>query len=247
MRRDWLAVAFAMLFPTAMAWLYFVALAGTGDDPRQPNPAMRAAYTGGKAVQFGFPLAWVLLAERQRPRATAPTLRSLAPGFGFGLLVGAAILFLYHAVLRGSPLLHTIPPIARARLAAFGLSTPAEYLLFAGFLVVVHSLLEEYYWRWFVFGRLRELLPAGMAISLSSLAFMAHHVIILGVFLPDRFFSVVLPVSLCVALGGAVWAWLYLRTGSIYSPWLSHLLIDAAIMAVGYDLVFGALGGASLP
>jgi membrane protease YdiL (CAAX protease family) len=39
-------------------------------------------------------------------------------------------------------------------------------------------------------------------------------------------------------VGGMVWAWLYWRTGSIYAPWLSHLLIDAAIFTAGYDLLF---------
>jgi uncharacterized protein len=42
--------------------------------------------------------------------------------------------------------------------------------------------------------------------------------------------------SLSVAVGGAFWAWLYQRTGSLYGPWLSHLLVDAAIFLVGYDL-----------
>ena len=44
---------------------------------------------------------------------------------------------------------------------------------------------------------------------------------------------------MCVAAGGAMWAWLYQRTGTIYSSWISHLLIDAAILIVGYDMVFG--------
>ena len=43
--------------------------------------------------------------------------------------------------------------------------------------------------------------------------------------------------SVCVAVGGAMWAWLYERTGSLLGPWLSHLLVDAAIFAIGYDLV----------
>jgi len=47
-----------------------------------------------------------------------------------------------------------------------------------------------------------------------------------------------LPFSLCIAVGGMVWAWLYHRTHTIYSSWISHLVIDAAIMVVGYDLVF---------
>ena len=42
--------------------------------------------------------------------------------------------------------------------------------------------------------------------------------------------------SFVVALGGGLWAWLYARSGSLFSPWLSHTLVDLGIMAIGYDL-----------
>ena len=76
-------------------------------------------------------------------------------------------------------------------------------------------------------------------IGLSSLAFMAHHVIIVATFFPGRFLTLAVPLSFGVAVGGAFWAWLYDRTGSLYPAWLSHLLVDAAILAVGYTMVFG--------
>ena len=41
-----------------------------------------------------------------------------------------------------------------------------------------------------------------------------------------------------VAVGGAFWAWLFQRTGSLVAVWWSHVLIDAALMAIGYDLLF---------
>jgi hypothetical protein len=40
-----------------------------------------------------------------------------------------------------------------------------------------------------------------------------------------------------VAAGGAFWAWLYQRSGSLVGPWLGHLLADAAIFTVGWQLV----------
>jgi membrane protease YdiL (CAAX protease family) len=132
----------------------------------------------------------------------------------------------------------TVAPL-RSKLEQLGMDSPAGYVLLAAFLTVIHSLLEEYYWRWFVFGWLRRQVPLPTAIMVSSLGFMAHHVIILAVFLPGYFLSAVVPFSLCVAGGGAFWAWLYDRTGSLYAPWVSHLLVDAAIMAVGYELLFG--------
>jgi membrane protease YdiL (CAAX protease family) len=33
------------------------------------------------------------------------------------------------------------------------------------------------------------------------------------------------------------WAWLYDRTGSLLGPWMSHLIIDAGIFWVGYELI----------
>ena len=64
-------------------------------------------------------------------------------------------------------------------MAEFGMGTPARYVALAAFLAVAHSLLEEYYWRWFVYGRLRRYVPMAVAMAVSGLAFMGHHVIVL--------------------------------------------------------------------
>jgi membrane protease YdiL (CAAX protease family) len=49
-------------------------------------------------------------------------------------------------------------------------------------------------------------------------------------------------LSLSVAVGGAVWALLYYRTDNILGPWVSHLLVDAAIFVVGFDIVRNLYG-----
>jgi membrane protease YdiL (CAAX protease family) len=231
----WLALVFAMSFPSFMAWLYFVFLA-------QPEASkgflVLAAYVLGKIVQFGFPLLWVWSFERHRLKPALPSFRGLAFGLTFGLLAAAILLVAYYGVLRGHRLLADTPSKVLAKITEFHAETPARFLFFAAFISVAHSLMEEYYWRWWVFGELRRLLAFVPAMLLSSLAFMAHHVIILAVYLPGQFWSAAVPFSLAIAVGGAVWAWLYHRTKTIYSSWISHLLIDAAIMLVGYDLVF---------
>ena len=104
-----------------------------------------------------------------------------------------------------------------------------KYVVLAVFYSLFHSLLEEYYWRWFVFRQLRRLVPLWPAIVISAL----------GVHGPPRHRARrVLSserrgsprcLSAAVAVGGAFWAWLYDRTGSLFGPWLSHLLIDAGI------------------
>jgi membrane protease YdiL (CAAX protease family) len=236
--RTALVLAFAMAYPTVIAWFYFVVLVREGG----PNPLQQLTYAAGKAVQFLLPLVFVLASERRRPSFGRPRPGWLAVGLGFGVLVAGLMLGLYHGWLRGSPDLAQTPLRIRNKLAEFGAATPAGYALLAAFIVVIHSFLEEYYWRWFVFGRLRALTPAAVAVTLSSLAFMAHHVIVLGVYLPGRFLSRVVPFSLCIAVGGAVWAWIYGRAGSLYPSWVSHLLVDAAIFVIGWDVLQRAGG-----
>jgi membrane protease YdiL (CAAX protease family) len=196
----------------------------------------QATYVVGKCAQFALPVAFCLLVERRWPRWRRPRFAGLALGLAFGLAVAGGMLGLYYAEVRHWPALERAPNLVRGKLREFGITTGGGYLLFAAFLVVAHSLLEEYYWRWFVFGRLRRQIPEMAALVLSSLAFMAHHVLVLNVFLAGYFWTAVVPFSLAIAVGGAVWAWLYARTDSVWSSWLSHLLVDAAIFVVGWDL-----------
>lgn len=240
-------LVFAMVLPALLAWLYLVVFArnhATADLSSvhpipQRNLAVMVLYGAGKVVQFSLPLLYVWLFERRPLRLGTPHFRGLTLGLAFGLVVAGGTIGLYSILAHTPRLLGNAVVRVRAKVEEFGIDTPATYLLFALFISVAHSLLEEYYWRWFVFGKLCAFLARWPAIIVSSLAFMAHHVIVLGVYFPDRFWSMAVPLSLGVASGGAVWAWLYDRTGSIYAPWLSHALIDAAILGVGYAMVFG--------
>jgi membrane protease YdiL (CAAX protease family) len=239
-KRDAAALVFAMTFPAVMAWVYFVALATEGG---KPALVLMIAYGAGKFVQFTFPAVYFLLTvwwvERRQLVVKPPHGRALLVGLVSGLLVGSAILGLYETWLRHSSLLANTPDKVYRKLQEFSCATPGRFIALAVFLSVFHSLLEEYYWRWFVFGYLRRYLRLFWAITLASLGFMAHHVIVLAVYFPGRFWTLALPFSLGVAIGGAFWAWLYERTGSLVAPWLSHMLIDLAIMAVGYEMLAG--------
>jgi membrane protease YdiL (CAAX protease family) len=238
-KREGAALLFAMVFPTLMAWWYFVGLASAESVTAGGNPLMIAAYILGKVIQFGFPLVWVWSVDGKLPRLAAPSLRGVGLGLAFGALVVAGMFAIYFGFLRYSPWLAATPAKVQEKIQQFGLKTPAAYIPFAVFLSVIHSLMEEYYWRWFVFGRLRHHLSQGIALVLSSVAFTGHHVIVLAVYFPGRFWELALPFSVGVCVGGAVFAWLYERTGSLYAPWAGHILIDTAIMVVGYDMVFG--------
>ncbi len=224
---EWAALAFTGLFPTLATWLYFVALPASGWS--QP------AFAATKLLQFAFPLVWTWGIERDPVRPG----RFRMAGLGLGLLSGLAIVALqaagYSLLLAGTPLIRGARTVIGEKLAAFGIDTPAGFLLLALFYSAVHSLLEEYYWRWFLFGRLRRRMPAAAAIAASALAFTAHHVLVIGEF-AGGYGPLTWLFALTVTAAGIFWAWLYERTGTLGGPWLSHALADAGLMGIGYGL-----------
>jgi uncharacterized protein len=247
------ALFFAMVFPSVLTLAYFVLLAG------QAAAVQQLVYGVGKTIQFVFPALLVAMFERRqssadlsaaawrrRPwrwpagwlRAQVPT---LAIGVGFGILVLAAMFGLYHVLWKANPAFADATAAIQGKIVGLGISSWWLYVAVGVFYALCHSALEEYYWRWFVFGQVRLRWSLTSAIAISSLAFMAHHVILLA-----TYFSWSSPwtyvFSLAVAIGGAFWAWLYERSGAILAPWISHLVVDAVIFLVGYDLARDLLG-----
>lgn len=238
MKREPLVLAFAIVFPSVMAWLYFVVFSSAASPDQQTNPALQSLYFIGKVIQFGTPILWLWFADRAALRFRKLTSRGIGVGLAFGVAVAIFAFAVYYGLLVNSPAMADAPARIRAKLAEFNAATPARFWALIAFLSIINSFLEEYYWRWFVFGRLRKYVPLFAAIVISSLAFMGHHVIVLDVYFPGRFWSAVVPFSLAIAFGGAVWAWLYHKSGSIVGPWISHLIVDVAVMSIGYDLAF---------
>jgi membrane protease YdiL (CAAX protease family) len=225
------ALAFALVFPSLITWIYFVLL------QRASAVIQQGAFGAGKLIQFAFPLVWVLFVVRAPVLGRSPRPGSgIGSGIAFGLSVFAAALALYLLVLRSWPGLDVARQMAQGKVSGMGIDSPWKYGLMGLFYSVVHSGMEEYYWRWFVFARLKKLAGVPAAIWVSSLGFMAHHVIVLAFF-----FGATSPLaylfSAAVAIGGAFWAWLYHRTGTLSASWISHAIVDVAIFTIGYDMV----------
>jgi membrane protease YdiL (CAAX protease family) len=229
-RRDRAAVLFALTVPTLVTVLYFIVLA------RQPAALQLAAFGVGKLIQFAFPVIWVVGIQRTKIGWKSPMAKDLAAGAALGLALLVAALTVYFVVLKPSAGFGDAADKIQEKVAGVGVSNFPRYVAMSCFYCVIHSLAEEYYWRWFVFAQLRRLASVSTASVVSGLGFMAHHVCVLTYYFgwdsPWAYF-----LSFAVAVGGFIWAWMYEKTGSLYGIWVSHALVDAAIFIVGYDAV----------
>ena len=224
-------LVFALVFPFILTWVYFVVLANA------PPAVQQAAYSIGKVIQFALPILWVGFVCRERVWVRPINRRGLLEGTLFGVAVFAAMLAVYFFWLRGSGgVLAPDSPACQEILAKItGLGLGKESLILLGvFYAVVHSGLEQYYWRWFVFRKL------SCSAVMASLGFTAHHVLLLG-----TFFGYDSPYcwlgSLGVFIGGWYWCWLYRRTDSIWGAWIGHGIVDAAIFTTGFLIMTSVL------
>jgi uncharacterized protein len=224
-------VIFAILFPTLITWGYFVQ-AG-----QYSKGVQQTVYLIVKVVQFAFPAVWTLLALREPLRTSRPTASGLLLGAAFSAVVVATGMVVFQFLLRDLPIFASAAELIEKKITGFGITTTAAYFLMGGFYSVFHSLLEEYYWRWFVFRQLQKLVPLWVAIIGSAIGFTLHHIVVLCVFFQGVPWLIALLAG-GIAIGGAFWAWLYHRSDSIFDTWLSHLLIDAGLFfGIGYQLV----------
>lgn len=253
----WLGIAIAVSLPTLVTWAYFHLLADS------PASLQKGTYSVGKVIQFAFPVAWVVFVLRtslssagipsrtERASDSAAEADSTAAGnpsdvelkppqsLSFAILMGLAVSGLMFAIYRyafPAEVLANLQTELVDRVTGFSVDSWQKFLGLSVFYALVHSLLEEYYFRWFVFGQLRHVTRLGPAILISGLAFMGHHVIVLG-----HYFGGLSPITLflsfSIAIGGMIWAWQYEKSKSLIGPWISHLLVDAGIFAIGYAVL----------
>ena len=243
--RHVLAAVFAIVLPTLVTYVYFNLLADAAPGAQQ------LAYAIGKTIQFAFPVVWVWLFFRYRFRrwwtgiAARPapvegktkSIPNWLWAIGFGIDV-CLVMVLAYWLLSGSDEIAMLTTKAGEKVAGLGIVSVWKFALAGLFYSVVHSFLEEYYWRWFVYDMLKRFVSVPWANLISSLGFMAHHVLLLSVY-----FGWSSPMTwLCsagVAIGGAYWAWLYEKTGTLRWSWISHAIVDAGIFALGYFMLRG--------
>ncbi len=217
-----LGVIPALFLQAFGAYAYFVVFANT--------PLASPLYSAVKILLFFWPLIWLALGAPLPKFTFRITPRSALIGLACGVVMAASIFALY-------TLLHaTIAVYAADILTKADDLFPLQYYIpVAIVFCLVHSLFEEYFWRWFVFSGLRLRMPAIAAALVGSVAFTLHHIVILSQFFPAGLTAL---TSFGVFIGGLIWCFLYNKTNSLAASWISHALVDGAIFAIGYVLIF---------
>lgn len=226
--RIWSAVAAAMAVPFVASLFYFVIFSGSRLAP--------AIYTTAKV----FTVIWPVISIRFILGTTFPKVKigheKHRRAIPLGAFTGAAIVVLMFALMqtKGGELITAGSDNIRGKAQELGVLE--HYRLFALFICVIHSLIEEYYWRWFVFGQLKKVVPVFYAHIIAGVSFAAHHAVITTQFFP---LSWGVLLGGFAGAGGVIWSILYERQKTLAGAWVSHLIVDMGIMAIGHKIVFG--------
>ncbi|MFG0331293.1 MAG: CPBP family intramembrane glutamic endopeptidase [Phycisphaerales bacterium] len=196
-----------------------------------PGPVGQSIYFASKLWILLAPLVWHRLVEREPLGVARPSRLGNAAGLATGALIGAGIYSAY--VIAGGVI---DAEALRSAASQNGIGDPARYIAFAVYLCAVNALLEEYVWRWFVYQQCEAIVAPVPAVALSATLFTIHHVIALRL---QVGWTVTILGSAGVWIGGAIWSWLYLRYRSIWPGYVSHVIADIVILAIGYELIFG--------
>ena len=154
-------------------------------------------------------------------------------GFGVALLLGVGI---YGLILGGWAILRNwvdFSGIADSLTANAGV-TKENFLYVSLYISFANSLLEEFFFRGFVYRNLAR--RKRFAYIFSAAVFSLYHVaMMIGWFHP----ALLILVLAGLFVGGVIFNWLNERLGCIYASWLTHMFANFAINTIGFLLLNG--------
>jgi len=106
----------------------------------------------------------------------------------------------------------------------------ANFIYVALYISFINSLLEEFFFRGFIFLNLNRNITRWKAYAISALGFSVYHIAILSNWFNPILFIVALTG---LFIGGIIFNWLNEKTKNIYNSWLVHMFANFAINTVG--------------
>jgi hypothetical protein len=194
--------------------------------------AGKLIFSASKVWLLVLPAVWRLVVEKEPVSLSRPAKGGFIVSAWLGVALTAFVVVAYVAFGR------TLIDAERIREMASntGLADPRVYLGGAVYWILVNSLIEEYVWRWFVVEKFEDVMPTRWAIVASAFAFTIHHIVAMQVY----FSWLVTGVgAMGIFVAGVVWSWCYVRYRSIWPVYLSHAIVDIAVFAIGYSVIFG--------
>lgn len=217
----------ALFFQVVGSYLYFDLLTGT--------LWASTAYMITKGLVLFWPMLWFVLGYRcffeKGEKSDKKT--SLLWGIGSGVFILVVMLGLF-ALLRD--FFVDSKPMIEEKLFDYKITTPQIYLVVFILYSLFHAGVEEYFWRWFLFGGLKKYCTPLIAGVVSSIGFGLHHYLVIGQYLP---WHMMLLLGTCVVVGGGWWCFVYHKTKSLLGAWISHVFVDLGVFGIGYCILWG--------
>lgn len=188
-----------------------------------------AAKSGIKIMMFALVPAVMTFASKMV--SVKEIFRFRKRGFGAALGLGIGI---YALILGGWAIVRNwvdFSGIADSLTSTAGV-TKENFLYVSLYISFVNSLLEEFFFRGFVYRNLAE--RTRFAYIFSAAAFSLYHMaMMIGWFHP----ALLVLVLAGLFLGGLIFNWLNEKLGCIYASWLTHMFANFAINTIGFILL----------
>jgi membrane protease YdiL (CAAX protease family) len=202
-----------------------------------PGAVGQAIYMALRLWIAVFPILWTLRVEHGKlgtsPLPAEKRREAWLGALGLSALVLAVVGGSW--VLFGERLLDATA--LRESVEASGLTTPLRFVLAGLAISFGNSLLEEYFWRWFVGRQCDALVGERGSPWLSALLFTSHHVVTFCVLFGG---AAGLVASVGVFAAGLVWSFALQRWRSIWPGWWVHVVADLAGLALGASVLCGS-------
>ncbi len=191
------------------------------------------------ATHFGIPLLAAYLLARRQP-TTTPWAELLAPfkikpedrratilWSSIGCALAIIIILAFYLGFRGQ----FDPATLRAEVGTLFPLTLLNYLAVALVITFVNPLMEEYYWRGYLY---RKWAARGGGIWIGGL-FALHHLVIFGTWFPLHLLWI---LGIAFIGVGLFLTYLYKAINNLWAPLLTHIIADLTIVLLGYYLLF---------